>query len=311
MTIKTVTFTLNGTTTNLEYDSTSGTYKGTITAPTDTSGANNSGKGPGVGANASGKGYYPASVSVTDTAGNVTTVDSSDATFGNILKLKVTEKTAPTVTITNPGGSARITSSKPTISVKAVDGGSGVKAVYVKLDSGTATEASSSISGDTATATYTPASALSEGQHTVSAYAIDYDGNQSSEVSVSFYIDTIAPTLNQPTPVNGTITNQKTITVSGTTNDSTSSPVTVTIKVGSTSYSPTVGTDGSYSQTVTLSEGSNTITTTATDAAGLTTSVTATVTLDTSAPVISEITLAPNPVDSGKSYVVTVKVTDA
>ena len=56
--------------------------------------------------------------------------------------------------------------------------------------------------------------------------------------------------------------------------------------------------------------GSNTITVVATDKAGKTTTVTRKVTLDTGAPVFEKVTLTPNPVDCGKTFVISVKVTD-
>ena len=56
--------------------------------------------------------------------------------------------------------------------------------------------------------------------------------------------------------------------------------------------------------------GTNTITVVATDSAGKSTTVTRTVTLDTAAPVIKSVTLTPNPVDCGKTFVISVEVTD-
>lgn len=311
MAVQTVVFTLNGTSHTLTLDSSTGKYTGTITAPAETSGSNNSGNGPGVGANAAGKGYYPGTVTVTDDAGNTTTVGADDSTFGNVLKLKVLEKTAPTIAITSPGADARLTTSKPTIAITATDSGSGIKSVFLKMDSGSFAAVSGvSVSGATATASYTPSTALAEGTHTVTVYAVDYDGNTSAEVTRSFTVDTVAPTLNVTSPADALITNQGTVVVAGTTNDSTSSPVTITISVGSKTYTPTVGTGGAFTQSVDLSNGVNTITIKATDAAGLTTTVTRTVTLDQGAPVITDITLTPNPVDGGKTYTITVTVTD-
>lgn len=62
----------------------------------------------------------------------------------------------------------------------------------------------------------------------------------------------------------------------------------------------------SYSQTDHVLGG----TVKATDKAGKTTTVVRTVTLDTAAPVIKSITLTPNPVDCGKTFVISVEVTD-
>lgn len=313
MTIKTVTFTLNGTTTTLT-KGTDGTYTGTITAPTATSGSNNSGQGPGVGTDAKSKGYYGGSVTATDDAGNSTTVDYTDATLGDSLKLEVIEKTAPVAAFTSPGDGSYLTSSAPTIKFTVTDSGSGVNPskVYINLggsdillDSG-----SVSISGSTATCEYTPTTALTNGAHTISVYGYDYDGNKSNVASVKITIDTVAPTLNISSPADDLTTNSTNLTVSGTTNDATSSPVTITIKVGSASAVTADVSDGAFSKTVTLSEGTNTIVVTAEDKAGLKTTVTRTVTVDTTAPTITAIEIAPNPVDGGATYTVKVTVTD-
>ena len=49
----------------------------------------------------------------------------------------------------------------------------------------------------------------------------------------------------------------------------------------------------------------------ATDSAGKQTTVVRHVKLDTGAPVFQEITITPNPVDAGKTYIISVKVVDA
>ena len=66
----------------------------------------------------------------------------------------------------------------------------------------------------------------------------------------------------------------------------------------------------SFTKDLTLANGTNTITVVATDSAGKSTTVTRTVTPDTGAPVIKSVTLTPNPVDSGKTFVISVEVTD-
>ena len=68
---------------------------------------------------------------------------------------------------------------------------------------------------------------------------------------------------------------------------------------------------GSFSGNVTLTkEGANTLTFVATSAAGIKTTVTRTVNLDTKPPVITEVSITPNPVDAGSTYVLAVKITD-
>lgn len=151
-----------------------------------------------------------------------------------------------------------------------------------------------------------PAAALKDGAHTLSVTATDNDGNTSAAKTSSFTVDTVPPTLSITAPADELITNKSTVTVTGKTDDVTSKPVTVTVN----GTAVTVATDGTFSKDVTLKSGSNTITIIAKDKAGKTTTVTRTVTLDTVAPVIKSITLTPNPVDCGKTFVIAVEVTD-
>lgn len=303
MAVKTVQAIINGVTTTLTYNSSTKKYEATITAPSTSSYNNNDGH------------YYPVTVKATDEAGNVTTKTDSDATLGESLKLRVKEKVAPIITITYPTASALITNNKPSIAWKVTDADSGVNSNSIKItiDSGSAITA-----GITKTAitdgyqcTYTPTAALSDGSHTIKIDAADNDGNAATQKSVTFKIDTVPPTLSVTAPTNGLITNKAACTVTGTTNDITSSPVTVTVKLNSGSAEAvTVGADGSFSKALTLVSGSNIITVVATDSAGKSTTVTRTVTLDTVAPTIKAVTLTPNPVDAGKTYVISVEVTD-
>ncbi len=95
---------------------------------------------------------------------------------------------------------------------------------------------------------------------------------------------------------------------------STNSKPTITWKVtdadSGAAEAVTVGSDGGFSKVLTLAAGTNTITVVAKDGAGKTTTVTRTVTLDTAAPVIKSVTLTPNPVDAGKTFIISVEVTD-
>ena len=298
MAVKTVKASINGQEYNLTYDETSGSYKATITAPNKSSYNNNDGH------------YYPVSVTATDDAGNSTTVTDTDTTFGNDLKLKVKEKVKPIIAVTYPTASATITSATPTITWTVTDDDSGIDeaTIAIKIDSGTYVT-----SGITTTAitkgfncSYKVPTSLSNGTHSFSLKVSDHDGNAATEVVTSFTVDTVPPALTITSPADGLITNKESLTVSGTTNDVTSTPVTVTVNGAPV----TVQSNGSFTTTVTLKSGSNTITVVATDAAGLKTTITRTVTLDTGAPVFQEISIIPNPVDAGKTYVISVKVTD-
>mgnify|MGYP003182679296 CR=1 FL=1 len=283
MAIKTVQVTINGVPTTLTLNSSTGKYEATITAPAKSS-YNQSG------------GYYNVTVKATDTAGNSTSKDATDATLGSKLKLVVKEKVAPTITVTYPTASATTTNNKPTFKWKVTDDDSGVDSntIGITIDSG-----SKITSGITKTATtggyecsYTSATALSDGSHTVKFNASDNDGNAATQKSVTFKVDTVPPTLNVTSPAEGLVTNN----------------ATVTVKVNETAV--TVDASGNFSTTVTLTEGSNTITVVATDSAGKATTVTRKVTLDTKAPTITDVSITPNPVDGGKTFVIAVSVTD-
>lgn len=297
MAIKTVTAIINGNEATLTLNSSTGKYEATITAPSKSS------------YTLSGH-YYPVTIKATDTAGNTTTKDASDSTLGAPLRLVVKEKVAPVSTFVNPTAGAYIINNKPTFTWKVTDNDSGVNpdTIGITIDSG-----SKITSGITKTAitngyqcSYTPSTALSDGSHTVKVDATDFDGNAATQISIQFKIDTVPPTLTVNNPIDGLITNNKSLTVSGTTNDATSSPVTVKINGTAATVSPT----GAFSTTVTLTEGSNTITVVATDSAGKSSTVTRKITLDTKAPTISAVTLTPNPVDGGKTFIISATVTD-
>jgi hypothetical protein len=242
-------------------------------------------------------------------------VVTADASTLAGLKLVVKEKVPPVITILSPSSGAYVSNSKQPVVFTITDevGGSGVDvdSVAVTLD-GTAV-ASSAITSTAITNgysfTYTPASALADGSHTVAVSASDHDGNAATAQSTTFTVDTVPPTLNITAPTADLVTATDSVTVKGSTNDATSSPVTVTVTLNGTDQGAvTVDSDGNFSKTVTLAEGTNTIVITATDAAGKTSSVTRTVTLDTSVPVITSAKLTPNPVDAGATMIITVTI---
>lgn len=299
MAIKTVKATINGQTYDLTLNSASGKWEATITAPGQTS------------YNLAG-GYYNVSVEATNEAG---TKGSADASTVNGLKLVVKETVAPVITIVSPTSGAYVANSKQPVVFNIVDesGGSGVdiSTLVVKQD-GTAVAAANITHTAIAngySVTYTPSAALSDGSHTVTINCKDHDGNAAAEKSTTYTVDTVPPTLNVTSPADGLITATSSVTVAGTTNDATSSPVVITISLNGTDQGAvTVGTGGTFSKVVTLKEGSNTIIVKARDSAGKESSVTRTVTLGTSVPKITAATITPNPVDTGKTMVISVTI---
>ncbi|HLB67351.1 MAG TPA: S8 family serine peptidase [Thermoplasmata archaeon] len=110
---------------------------------------------------------------------------------------------------------------------------------------------------------------LSEGPHSLAVVATDIGGNTAT-VTVEITVDTTPPAITLATPTSGSTVNVASVRVSGVTEPG------VTLRVNGIEVA--VATDGSFSLLLALATGSNTITATATDAAGNPGSATATVT---------------------------------
>lgn len=297
MAISSVRARVNGTWYTLTYNATAGAYQATITAPGATSRRQTNG-------------YYNVEIEAINTAGTIAT--TSGGTLAG-LRLVVRETIAPVITIVTPSQGAYVTNNKQAISCNVVDeaNGSGINlsTLTVKVDGVTIPHTTTAITNGYAV-TATPTTALTDGAHTVTVNVSDSDGNAAAQKSAAFTVDTVPPTLNITAPAVGFITNTAALTVQGTTNDSTSSPVTVAITLNGTAQSAvTVATNGSFSKAVTLVEGTNAIVITARDAAGKTSSVTRNVTLDTTVPRVVSASIAPNPANTGASVVISVVVT--
>lgn len=300
MAIQTVRAQVNGTWHTLTYNDDNGRWEATITAPGATS-------------HNQPNGYYNVTVEATNTAGTQAT---ASGTTMEGLRLVVKETVAPVITIVSPSNGARVTNSNQPVTFTVVDeaGGSGVDldSVVVKLDNVavSAEEVTHSAVTNGYSFTYTPASPMGDGSHTVTVDASDNDGNAAAQKSTTFTVDTVAPSLNVTSPTDGLITNNASLTVTGTTNDVTSSPVTVSITLNDADQgSVTVESSGAFAKSITLASGANVIVVTSTDQAGKSTSVTRNVTLDTSVPQIVSATITPNPVDAGETMVISVQIT--
>lgn len=293
---------INGTWTNLVQDS-AGKWTGNVTAPASTS-YNQSG------------GYFPITVEATNSAGTVKTVEATDETLGATLRLVVKETTKPVIKLVQPSNGAYISNNQLPVIFDVTDetGGSGVDVSTVELNLAGSTYKDGS-TGMSKTAitdgyrfTFTPQAALSDGAKAIEITASDHDGNAAAKVTASYTVDTVPPTLTISSPQDGLATNQKNMVLTGITNDTLSSPVTVTVIHGSASYTPAVANDGSFSQALVLTEGENTIKIVSTDAAGKSTTINLTVVLDTSVPTIKSAVFAPNPVNASASVQITLEV---
>lgn len=299
MAIKTVQAVLNGQTYTLNYDASSGTYQATITAPGQTSYNQ-----PG--------GYYSIAVSATNEAG---TTGSADGAALEGLRLVVRETLAPVIAFANPTAGAYLSNNLQPVTFTLTDetGGSGVDidTLSVTLDGVTQAEGTLEkvITATGYTVTFTPPAAYADGTHTIAVSVSDHDGNAAEAKSLTFVVDTVPPVLNLSAPTQNLITAKAALTVEGTTNDATSSPVTVTVTLnGADQGTVTVSADGSFSKALTLAEGSNAIVVKATDKAGQETSVSRSVTLDTSVPKIVAAEVTPSVADTGATVTISVTI---
>lgn len=308
MAIQSIKAYVNGSEITLTYNASSGKYEGTATAPN-------------VSTKSEALGYFPVTITATDTASNSTTITHEDANFGNNLKLYVEEKVKPTISITSPAASSYQKTKSVTVEFTVRDDQNGMSTGYSGVNPDTIVLAESGVSVGTLTKTaitggyrcsYT--GNFDDGVHTLTVNASDNDGNAADTKSVSFTVDTVKPDLTNVTidgSSDATVTTNKTsIVVTGTTNDATSKPISIKIAVGSTTYSDiTVNSDGTFSKTISIAqEGTYSFVVTATDQAGNETTVTRSVIVITTAPRFKSVSISPNPADAGTTYQIFVEV---
>lgn len=315
MAIKTIIATVQGQDVELTYNEATGYYEGTGKAGNDSSFPQSGG-------------YFPASIKATDDTDLSATVDSTHSTFGSNLRLFVAEKHKPIITILTPASGGYITENvKPEIKFQVLDntvqtsGYSGVNkdSIILKIDGVAVSGIEFEDTESGSIGTYTPATALSNGDHTITVDGADNDGNAAETATITFEIDNQAPSLELYAPTDGSATSNSKITVSGKTEDS-NRPITVNITLNGVDQGEvTVAEDGTFSKDIDLSvQGDNVIKVSATDSVGnKSTEVTRTVRYNTTAPVFEEVAIiyndaqvsADNKVLAGGQYTIRCKVT--
>lgn len=302
MAVKTVQAIINGQTYNLTLNSSTGKYEATINAPSVTSYNVNSGH------------YYPVTIKAMDDAGNTATANDSSADLGSALRLYVKETVKPTIAVTYPTTGSQLAANTMTVTWQVRDTGSGINPNTIGLTIDNGSKITGNITKTAVTGgyncSYAITTALADGSHTIKFDVSDYDGNFATQVSTTFNVDTLPPSLALSSPADNLITNQNTVIVSGTTNDASGiAALTVKLNTG-TPQEVSVNTNGTFTKTLTLQMGVNTINVTATDGVGRTSTIARTVKYDNSAPVISNPAITPNPVSTGELFTISVTVMD-
>ncbi len=228
---------------------------------------------------------YTAGQSGTSTI-TLTATDSDGASVQTSFTVTVgTDTEAPAVTITSPAAGASVKTS-PAITGTATDN-VGVTSLTASVDGGAAQTVAVNADG---TFTFNPNLAVdgsADGSHMVVFTAMDAAGNTST-ATATFNLDTTAPVVTITSPTDGqTFTSSPPITGTATDNETLAS-LTASVDNGA-AQAVTVGSDGSFSFTPsTTADGPHTVTFTATDAAGNTsTPETLTYTISAASPAVT------------------------
>lgn len=252
---------------------------------------------------------YLAEIHAEDLAGNVSTITSLDEIYGDQLKIRVLEKTKPSIVINKPTQDAVLGDSNQDIEITLSDsGGSGINisSIVFKINENIITDYKT-INEDPYTKIVYTVNNLSDGINIITFTVSDNDGNDKTE-SVSFIISTSAPSLEVITPTEELITNASPIRVSGVA--STVSEYISISKVTINENIVMVDEHGNFEYDFALVDGENVIVVVAEDSIGKTTSITRRVILDTNAPVITDIHVEPLIVDASGTIRITFRVSD-
>lgn len=259
---------------------------------------------------------YTVSLHAEDEAGNVASMTSDDATYGSQLKIRVLETTKPVAIITKPTSGSIFGTDTVDVELRVSDeGDSGINESSIVFKVNNLNKSSEltwikdpDAESDVRSATYTAVD-LSDGTNSLSLTVTDNDGNVSETANVTIVISTAAPTLEITSPMEGIITNGDTVTISGSSGTGTAGVSISSITVNGVPV--IIESDGTFTYDYTLSEGENVITIVATDTVGNSTQVVRHVTLDTKAPVITDVVTDALTVNASGMIRITFKVSDA
>jgi len=219
-----------------------------------------------------GAGHFTTVVTLAEGSNTIAVVATDPA--GNWVQVTRTvtlDTIAPTLTVTTPAGGTRSPSN--------------VVHVAGTTEAGASVSVNGAAAGVGSSGGFAIDIALPDGSQTITTVAMDAAGNSRTDtrtIDVGPAPDTTAPVVTVSSPADNARTEQGAIVVSGTVDDPGA-----TVLVNGLAVHPT--SSGSWSVTVSLVSGSNTITVSAVDAAGNQgTSVTRTVTFESPVPGISQ-----------------------
>jgi len=213
--------------------------------------------------------------------------ESINATFTISAPPPPSDTAPPTISSVTPAAGSTATTARPTITVSYSDN--------VAINTGTAkltVDGADVTAMATVTATstsYTPTADLSQGSHTLYFEVKDTAGNAANRTwTFTIVIDTTAPTISGLTPANGSLSASGSVTIGASYSDNVAIDVSsVALTVDGAAVTPTSVTATAVSYSVTLSEGTHTVSLTVKDTSGNAATSSWMFTVDTTAPVIS------------------------
>lgn len=210
------------------------------------------------------------------------TPDLGDGVIRSINRLAFSAQTRPPeLTITFPTPNSYLNTGTPTIELHySSEGTLDTGSIAIKHND---TVLTADCTANQTEATCTLSNALPEGEVTLTATIADTDGNASEPAQVTFTVDTLAPVVDIDNPVDGLITNNNQLTVSGGVNESVQ---TLTLNHDGDVISLLADSNNAFNHDITLNEGVNSMIVTAVDLAGNRGTVGIAVTLDTVVPAI-------------------------
>ncbi len=237
---------------------------------------------------------YSATVPLLAEGANVITVIATDAAGKQTQQMitVIRDTQAPVLSVVAPADSL-ITSVTPTPLT-----GSVTDATTASVDVNGVPVATDS------TGAFTDVVALTEGTNVLTVTATDPANNQTVVVR-TVILDSAPPVVTLTEPADSTVTADPTLTVSGTVTDATA------VTVDANGVPLPVDGAGVFTGQITLTEGANVVTVTATDAAGNTVQTARVVTLDTTAPVLVVTAPQDGSTTQADSVAVSGTVTDA
>lgn len=213
------------------------------------------------------EGGHTISVDAKDRAGNQ--AQTASATF-------TIDLSPPAVSSLLPQDGSFTNLPRPPLSATITDtGGSGVNvgSIVLQLDGAAVAPVVNSANLNAVTLTFTPASALSEGLHTLKLDAQDRAGNAAPTANARFTVDLTAPVLSSPAPAPGSTATVVRPVISAAWTDALSGVVPGSAQIlldqGDITAAATVGPAGfSFTPSADLASGSHSVMATVKDAAG-------------------------------------------